>query len=279
VAGGTSVRDLAGTLLGALDPDAQNDRAREKHQLPPDQAPTEKQRDQAQDELLRLALRPFHDPKLRDRLANVRRSLEQLIDEVSQDQLLQAGFDATALQKAQALVDSFRAFIDSNRDELEAIRVFYSRPRRLGLRFRHVKELAEALKRPPVSATPERIWSAFQAVEPQSVKGRCGKLVDVIALVRHALEPASPLEPFKLTVEERYRAWLAEREASGAAFGPEQRKWLDAIKDHIASSLAIEADDFDLAPFAQLGGLGRAHELFGDRLAEIMDDLNLRLAA
>ena len=31
-----------------------------------------------------------------------------------------------------------------NKDELEAIRVFYSRPQRLGLRFKHVKELAEA---------------------------------------------------------------------------------------------------------------------------------------
>ena len=28
-------------------------------------------------------------------------------------------------------------------------------------------------------------------------------------------------------------------------FTPEQRQWLDAIKDHIASSLSIEQDDLD----------------------------------
>jgi type I restriction enzyme R subunit len=62
-------------------------------------------------------------------------------------------------------------------------------------------------------------------------------------------------------------------------FTPEQREWLEAIKDHIATSLRIEADDFDSVPFNQFGGLGRAHELFGEWLVEILEDLNLRLAA
>jgi transcriptional regulator with XRE-family HTH domain len=38
-------------------------------------------------------------------------------------------------------------------------------------------------------------------------KCQCGKLVDVIALVRHAVEPATPLVPFTQTVEERYGQW------------------------------------------------------------------------
>ena len=55
-------------------------------------------------------------------------------------------------------------------------------------------------------------------------------------------------------------------------------KWLVAIKEHIASSLMIEQDDFDSVPFNQFGGIGRAYELFGERLAEIMEELNARLA-
>ena len=54
---------------------------------------------------------------------------------------------------------------------------------------------------------------------------------------------------------------------------------LDAIKDHIASSLSIEQDDLNDVPFNQIGGLGRAYELFGDKLATILEDLNARLAA
>lgn len=85
--------------------------------------------------------------------------------------------------------------------------------------------------------------------------------------------------PVGMTVEERYQEWLAQQAQAGAAFTAEQRKWLDAIKDHIANSLRIEQDDFDGVPFNQLGGLGRVYELFGDRLSSILEELNERLAA
>jgi type I restriction enzyme R subunit len=66
---------------------------------------------------------------------------------------------------------------------------------------------------------------------------------------------------------------------AGVAFTADQRKWLDAIKDHIASSLHIEQDTFDDLPFRQMGGLGRAYELFGDGLTGILEELNERSAA
>ncbi len=103
--------------------------------------------------------------------------------------------------------------------------------------------------------------------------------MDVIALVRHALEPESILAPVGLTVDERYRAWLAEQERAGATFTEDQRRWLDAIKDHIASSLSVEREDLDDVPFNRFGGLGRAHELFGGRLDALLGELNERLAA
>jgi hypothetical protein len=36
------------------------------------------------------------------------------------------------------------------------------------------------------------------------------------------------------------------------------------IRDHIAANLGIEPDDFEYAPFAQEGGLGKVYQLFGD---------------
>ncbi|HVA44927.1 MAG TPA: type I restriction-modification enzyme R subunit C-terminal domain-containing protein [Pirellulales bacterium] len=174
---------------------------------------------------------------------------------------------------------NFKQFIADNKDELEAVRVFYSRPYRAGLRFKAVKELAEAIKSPPLCATADRLWLAFQAVEPEAVRGKCGKLVDLIALVRHAIDPNLPLVPFGATVEERYREWLAQQQSSRVTFSADQRRWLDAIKDHIAASLSIDQDDFEYAPFAQLGGLGRAYDLFGERLPAVLEELNERLAA
>ena len=63
------------------------------------------------------------------------------------------------------------------------------------------------------------------------------------------------------------------------AFSYEQREWLDMIRDHIATSLAIEREDFDDAPFAQKGGLGKVYALFGATLDPLLLELNERLAA
>lgn len=51
------------------------------------------------------------------------------------------------------------------------------------------------------------------------------------------------------------------------------------IRDHIAANLSIEADDFELPPFTQEGGLGKVHQIFGDNLNTIIEELNETLAA
>ena len=98
----------------------------------------------------------------------------------------------------------------------------------------------------------------------------------MIALVRHAIDPKTPLSPVGLTVEVRYQTWLVGQAVAGVSFTPEQRKWLDSIKDHIATSLAIDQEE---VPFNQIGGLGRAYELFGEKLAKLLLELNDALAA
>ena len=51
------------------------------------------------------------------------------------------------------------------------------------------------------------------------------------------------------------------------------------ICDHVAANLVIEADDFEYAPFAQEGGLGKVHQLFGSELNALIEQLNGALAA
>lgn len=278
--GGTDLKALTTGLLASLDPDAQAKQAKDQFGLPPDQEPTEAQIDQVQEEMIAKALKPLHNPKLRDLLMNLKRNHEQVIDEVTQDHLIEACFDAHALEKAQTLIKSFADFIEQHKDELEAIQILYSRPYKAGLRYRQVKDLANALKNPPLATTPDRVWNAYQAAEPQAVKGKGGTaLVDLIALVRHALDSQEPIIPFARTVEDRYQQWLVEQSQKGVVFTAEQREWLDAIRDHVATSLRIEEDDFEYAPFNQIGGLGRVYDLFGERLPVILEELNQRLAA
>ena len=289
--GGKSLAELSAGLLKSIDPDANTELAVEKFKVPEGPngeppEPTEEQVVEVEREQMATALKAFHDPKLRDAILAAKRSLEQVIDEQTPDQLLRAGFDAEALEKAKSMLTSFRKFIEDNKDEIEALQVLYSVPYRAGLKFRHVKELAAKLNQPPFFVDPNRpesltrLWQAFEVVEPDKVRGNGGKqLVDVIAMVRHAIDPNTQLAPVGMTVEERYQQWMAEKQTAGVTFTADQRKWLDAIKDHIAASLNIEQDDLEEIPFNAIGGLGRAYELFGDKLNAILDELNMRLAA
>jgi type I restriction enzyme R subunit len=289
--GGKTLAELSAGLLKSIDPDANTALAVEKFNIPEGPngeppEPTEPQVVEVEREQMASALKAFHDPKLREAILAAKRSLEQVIDEQTPDQLLRAGFDAQALEKAKSMLTSFREFIDENKDQIEALQVLYSQPYRAGLKFRHVKELASKLNQPPFFVDPNRpesltrLWQAYEVVEPDKVRGKGGKqLVDVIALVRHAMDPNTTLAPVGMTVQERYQQWMAEKQTSGVMFTADQRKWLDAIKDHIAASLNIEQDDLEEVPFNSIGGLGRAYELFGDKLMAILDELNERLAA
>ena len=67
--------------------------------------------------------------------------------------------------------------------------------------------------------------------------------------------------------------------ASAIRIFAEQREWLELIRDHIAASVAIEQDDFEYSPFQQRGGLGKAHQIFGHELTDLLDELNGVLTA
>lgn len=284
--GGKGAGGLAGALLTSIDDDTNVARAREVLKLPAGQEPTEAQVEQVEREAMAAALKPFLDPKLRETVLRVKQAAEQVFDEVNRDELMSAGFSAAAMEKARGVVTSFKQFIEENKDEIEALKILYSRPYRAGLRYGQVKELAQKLGVPPFyvdAKRPEtvgRLWQAFETVGPGKVKGRPSHLVDLVELVRHAIGSPSPLVPFAAVVEERYLAWHAEKAGTGVTFTRAQRKWLDAIKDHIASSLAIDTASLeDDVPFKQMGGLGAAYAVFGESLPTLLSEMNERLVA
>ncbi len=155
------------------------------------------------------------------------------------------------------------------------------KPYKQRLTFEAVKELAEAIHQPPHLWTESQLWSAYAALEKSKVKGASGKriLTDLVSLVRFAIHQDNELIPFPERVNANFRTWLASQEGGGKAFTEEQKRWLVMIKDHIAASLGIEPDDFEYAPFSQHGGLGKVHQLFGEKLNEMIEELNETLAA
>ena len=156
-----------------------------------------------------------------------------------------------------------------------------SRPYAQRLTEPMLKELEKKLRDTHATWTEDRRWDAFAVTAPAKVKGRSqpGRFADLVSLVRFALEQQPVLEPFADSVQARFDSWLAQKDATGTAFTADQRAWLALMRDHIATSLSLDAEDFGYSPFAQRGGLGKAHQLFGSQLPQLVDELNTALAA
>lgn len=113
---------MAEKLLNAFDEDVILAQAQKNTGVP---TPTEEQIKSAQKELVQAAVAPFHDPDIRDYIENVRRSHEQIIDNVNLDSVIFAGFDAQQEENVNKVLSSFRTFIEENKNEIVALRIIY----------------------------------------------------------------------------------------------------------------------------------------------------------
>ena len=217
---------------------------------------------------------------------------EQVIDNVTQDEILFAGFDDAARERAKQLVTTFEQFIQQHKDEITALQILYNRPTKAPLKFEDLKTLADTLQAPPHLMSESQLWQAYAALDKAKVKGTSTKriLTDLVSLVRYAMHQENELVPYPERVMANFKAWMAQHDqlrrpreggdpVSSKPFTDEQRWWLEKMAEHIASNLGIEADDFGYAPFNQRGGLGKVHQLFGTELPTVLSSLNDVLAA
>lgn len=82
------------------------------------------------------------------------------------------------------------------------------------------------------------------------------------------------------TVDRNFQQWILKKNAKQHnQFFEEQMAWLKRIKEHIASSFHLEREDLEYTPFHINGCLGKMWQLFGERMAGIINELNEELAA
>ena len=115
--GGRSLHDLARGLVQALQLAADGEAS-----------------PAAAEAALREATKPFANPALRELIVKLKTQAELVIDTVTQDSLLHAGFTEGS-DRAKALVQSFEAFIQQHKDEITALQILYNRPTRAPLKL------------------------------------------------------------------------------------------------------------------------------------------------
>ena len=203
------------------------------------------------------------------------RDPNQIIDDVSEDRVIETGFDERSFTQVVTVIHTFKQFIDENIGKLSALQILCRVPGVQGvLTEDDLKALEAALQQHSSSLSRESLWLAYKRRSPEHVQGGTEQLADLISLVRFAMGYYLVLEPFSATVSRNFEEWL-----DGKDFSVEQHKWLEMVRDHIATSLDIQMSDFELAPFAELGNGAKVYELFGDDLDNLLKELTKKLVS
>jgi len=268
---GKPLESIVRGLLDAVNPDVIEAKAA---------ATTEKEYAQIRDELLRHATSPFTG-ELNSLIEGIRRNHEQIIDAVNIDTVTKAEWDSQANEKAEALIEDFKAYLEEHKDEIKALSIFYNQPyQRRELTFRMIREVMDRLKQDRPTLAPVRIWQAYEQLGAVTSKAPAKELSALIALIRHVCGIDQDLQPYEKTVKQNFQNWVMKRhQGNTMKFNEEQMAWLRMVRNHVSHSFHIERDDLDFAPFDAHGGLGRMHQLFGDEMDSLIDEMNEALAA
>ncbi len=281
LADGKSITQVAVELANLYDPDFQSKTVGQIYNLSNNEEPTPEQIQSAMEPIIQSVTKPFDNPELRNFVETVRQKIYQIIDTVNIDKVTFSGFDKTAKENAEEIINNFRKFLDEKKNEIIALKILYSQPyRRKDLTLKMITELKELLASPPYMLTAEKIWNAYHRLEPQKVTGLTAAriLTDIISLIRYEIGIDKELKPYSEIVNINFKNWIFRRQAVGKIFTEEQLDWLRMIRDHIVTSVRIEKDDFDYTPFIDNGGLGKFWKLFGEETEKIVNELNEELA-
>lgn len=218
--------------------------------------------------------------ELNEYIENVRKAHEQKIDLLNPDELINVGWDKDNKDKANETVTAFKEWIESHKDEIVALQIFYGQPyKRRELTFAMIKDLVEKIVLDKPTLAPMSVWRAYEQLENLSGQPK-NEMVALVSLIRKVAGIDDALTPYDKTVDKNFADWVWKKQQGAAIkFTKEQMDWLYMLKEQIATSVHVEADDLDYTPFDAKGGRGKMWQLFGDEMETIINELNEALAA
>lgn len=278
--GGVALTDIVGGLLAAIDPDNIEKKARETAEFSEGQEIPPETLSKAQADLVSNAANVFTG-ELIDLIDSIRRDKEQTIDHNAIDQTTRAEWDGDAIENAQALVQDFETFLEENRDEIEALTIFYKTPhRRQTVTYKMIKAVMDKIREDKPKLAPLRVWRAYAQLDEYDGDNPVSELTALIALIRRACGIDKTVSRHSETVRKNFQDWIMRKHSGGGdKFNEEQMAWLRMIRDHVISSFHFEKDDLESNPFDAKGGMGKMYKLFGDDMDTLIDELNEVLAA
>jgi type I site-specific restriction endonuclease len=148
-ANGFTINNVVKKLLNAYDPDTINDLqlAISNKMLGEAPAKIEVEIQNQKQKLIEEAVAVFHNPDLRNYIIDVRKKYDQVIDGINIDEVINIGWVKDQQAAAQNIIHDFTAWIESNKDEITALQIFYGQPyQRRELTYKMIKDLCEKIK-------------------------------------------------------------------------------------------------------------------------------------
>ncbi len=281
--GGTAISTLVRNLFHAIDGEAIEQKALELTGQQPGSEPGDFAREKAQQQLVAAAVAPLTGAAVKLIVETCTANL-QTIDLDTQDTLVRAEWDADARERSEAFVADFETFCREHQDRLDALTLFYQQPqRRQEVTLAQIKDVLAALKQAAPRLAPLRVWEAYARLDalPENA-APLTELTALMALIRRACGIDGKLTPFPETVRRNFQTWIMAKHAgvpTEKKFTETQTAFLQLIRDHVMTSFRFERDDLDYAPFDAQGGLGKMHQLFGDQMDALIEELNGELVA
>jgi type I restriction enzyme R subunit len=276
-AGGVPLHDIVQRLFDAIDPDRIEEEATK---VSGGVEPSDEQRSRARDKLAGQAANVFTG-SLINLIDGIRREKEQTIDHDNLDTVLGAGWSGDAKENAGVMAKDFAAYLEEHREKIEALSIFYSQPaRRSQVTYAMIKAVLDAIKTDRPKLAPLRVWRAYALLDEYKGADPVNELTALVALIRHICGIDPKLAPYADTVRRNFQNWILKRHSgAGEKFTGEQLEWLHMVRDHVATSIHVEREDLDMAPFNAKGGLGKMHQLFGSVTDDLINELNEALAS
>jgi type I restriction enzyme R subunit len=279
--GGKSLSSVVKDLLNAYNPDIVEDIEQKIRSEKIGDAPIEIEKAIAKElEQMRNQAAKVFTGELNEYIENVRKAHEQKIDLLNPDEVINVGWDKDNKDKANQVISDFKQWIESHKDEVVALQIFYGQPyRRRELTFKMIKELVELIVLEKPTLAPMSIWRAYEQLETVSGQPK-NEMVALVSLIRKVTGIDATLTPYDKTVDRNFQQWILKKNAGQHnRFTKEQMDWLQMLKEQIATSVHVDTDDLDYTPFDAKGGKGKMWQLFGEEMEIIINELNEALAA
>lgn len=279
---GVTLKEVVKKLLHAHDPDVQEQIETTVRSGMRGFAPTEIEKAIAIEKQKRIeeAVAVFNDGDVRDYIVDIRKKYNQTIDTVNIDTITNIGWVKDQAEAGAALVQDFKTWIETHKEEITALQIFYAQDyRHRTFTYKMIKDLCDKLKTEKPVLAPLVVWKAYEQLEKTNGSAK-NELIALVSLIRKVAGIDTTLTAYDKTVDRNFQEWIFKKNAGQHnAFTEAQMQWLRMMKDYVANSFSIEAADFDLSPFNAQGGLSKMWQLFGEETDKIINELNEVLAA